>query len=351
MADSKGLAAPSLAAFLAVALCFAVLLLVGAPSAALADDYCKAVALTQVPPDGETDPAAIATDSLKPGDIDEAISGYSVDKKTGRGVFSAHGGDAHPRFLMRGGQRVEALRLTNCRIGAKSSETRDEVDYDVVFESFAQFRDRYEGHAIYYRLEALGLCPPCAGTAVDFYLKHPGSRCAVLTGKALAGNRNALAVLQDPPGYCNEQAPGQAVAEASQKPMQAPKSLWYVIDEGGPTHDRCAPIATFAIQMGVALSPAQAASNLAPKDGSIGQGEGSPAGWWEGFLGGEEAVFANGRTIDFAYGLKGCQFMNSPGFRRDLHGTCGATEGIGRSPVRAVTQGATRPIGQTGDYE
>jgi hypothetical protein len=263
MADSKGLAAPRSAVLLAAGLFFGLLLVAGVPGTALADDSCKAVALTQVPPDGATDPTVIATESLKSGEIDEAISGYRVDKRTALGVFSARGGVAYPRFLVRGGQRVEALRLTNCRIGPKASETWDEVDYDVVFD------------------------PP----------------------------------LSSAPHL--EQAPAQAVAEARQKPTQAPKGFWYVIDEGGPTHDRCAPITTFAVQSGVPLSPTQAASSLAPRILVYRMSQpGNPAGWWQVFLGGEKAIFTNGRTLDFVAGLKPCKFMNSPGYRA-THGMRG----------------------------
>src|SRR5262249_50691524 len=82
-------------------------------TSASAADICKAIALRNVP-------ALEAPESvLKRGEYDAAITQYRVNKKTGSTSFCSHGGYCYPTHIVENGAKVEALRLTNCKIGKR----------------------------------------------------------------------------------------------------------------------------------------------------------------------------------------------------------------------------------------
>src|SRR5215467_12966699 len=104
----------------------AMFLITGVASS-LAADICKAVALRDVP--SLDDANSIV---FKRGDYDTAITQYRVDKKSGQTSFCSHGGGCYPTHIVENGNRVEVLRLTNCKIGKRDTfDMPDEVIYDV----------------------------------------------------------------------------------------------------------------------------------------------------------------------------------------------------------------------------
>jgi hypothetical protein len=159
-------------------------------------DLCKAVALRDVA-------AVEAPDSVLPrGSYDDAVTQYRVDKQTGMTTFCSHGGYCYPTHVRVNGQKVEALRLINCKIGSRNYEDKDEVSYslDVV---------RSKNTAAELRLDDLdnkflemGLCTACAANVAMFYVKQPASPCARLAKQALEGNPVATDKLRDFPDYC-----------------------------------------------------------------------------------------------------------------------------------------------------
>jgi hypothetical protein len=124
------------------------------------------------------------------------------------------------------GQKVEALLLTNCKIGAIEPAipgiTDDNTSYALEVD-----RSRNSAAALMYddldnALLALGMCSACAGNAADIYMKQPDSPCASTVANAIAGDKEAIAELQTNPTYCNESSvdevgppPGNVAAQGS----------------------------------------------------------------------------------------------------------------------------------------
>ncbi|GJE48825.1 hypothetical protein GOFOIKOB_1859 [Methylobacterium tardum] len=163
-------------------------------------DACEAIALRDVP-------AIEAPDSiLAKGDIDAAITQYRVSKATKRAVFCSHGGYCYPTHVTIKGEKVEALRLTNCKIGSKSDYQDDEDTFypvDIIREKFtpAQLR-RYDTEDT---LSQMGLCSACVGDVAGQYLSKPESRCGRLVKSAFEGNPKAKDALQNPPNACQRE--------------------------------------------------------------------------------------------------------------------------------------------------
>jgi hypothetical protein len=89
-------------------------------------DICSAVAVRDVP--AIEDSSSI----LKKGEIDDAITQYLVNKRTGRTFFCSHGGYCYPTRVEVRGDLLEALRLTNCRVADKPGYSDAEnITYDV----------------------------------------------------------------------------------------------------------------------------------------------------------------------------------------------------------------------------
>jgi hypothetical protein len=161
-------------------------------------DLCKAVALRDVP--AIEDQSSI----IKRGDSYTAISQYNVNKKTGVITMCSHGGYCYPTQVIEGGRRVEALRLTNCKIGKPSYHDADETSYELILDRRSVSPAELKQMDVSNKLLAMGLCNACADNATEYYLKQPASRCARLVRRVLQGDRKALNVLKgDFPSYCN----------------------------------------------------------------------------------------------------------------------------------------------------
>ena len=168
-------------------------LVVGSPGVALTADICNAVALVDVPAQEDT------SSILHKGEIDDAVSEYLVDKKSGAGVFCSHGGYCYPRYLMISGQSVEALRLTNCKIGAREPDgpgvDDDNITYDVDVDRSKNSAATLQEDDIDNALLNIGMCSACAGNASYTYINDPQSTCSATVGNALAGDKRAIGEL------------------------------------------------------------------------------------------------------------------------------------------------------------
>jgi hypothetical protein len=215
-----------------IALAAGLLLLLGLASGrAAAADSCSAVALMTIPDWGDGDPADSRGNLLIKGQVDDAITQYLVNRKTGNAVFCSHGGYCYPRYLTVDGQKVEALRLTNCKIGAVETgftgNGDDTITYDVDIDRSKASTATLKYDDLDNALLALGMCNACADNAADIYLKHPESRCGATVAAALAGNKQAIAALQAGPDYCTEDAataaaPAAMPATAAAAPAATP---------------------------------------------------------------------------------------------------------------------------------
>jgi hypothetical protein len=213
-----------------IALTAGLLLLLGVASGrAIAADSCDAVALMNVPDWGDGDPADARGNVLNKGEVDDVITEYLVNKKTGNAVFCSHGGYCYPRYLTVDGQRVEALRLDNCKIGAVETGFTgvgdDNITYDVEIDRSKASASTLKYDDLDNALLALGMCNSCADNAADIYLKHPQSRCGATVAEALAGDKRAIAELQAGPDYCVEDAAAAAApVPMSETPTAAPSA-------------------------------------------------------------------------------------------------------------------------------
>src|SRR5262249_15167862 len=95
------------------------LFLLGTATASAAS-ICKAIALRDVAALG------MPESTLKRGEYDTEINEYRVNKKTGLTSFCSQG-VCYPTHVVENGNKVEALRLTNCKIG-KRDEWEDPED-------------------------------------------------------------------------------------------------------------------------------------------------------------------------------------------------------------------------------
>jgi hypothetical protein len=145
----------------------------------VATDICKAIALTDFPCSPDVLPQYASQCAPKKGEIVGAVTQYRINTKTGEAVFCSHGGGCYPRYLTVNGQKVEALRLTNCKIGAREPNipgvTDEGVFYDVEVD-----RSRNSAVALKYddldnALLALGMCSACAGNAAYISCTSLGS--------------------------------------------------------------------------------------------------------------------------------------------------------------------------------
>jgi hypothetical protein len=171
-----------------------------AATPSLSADICEAVALRDVPAIGN--PQAI----LKAGERDTAVTQYRVNKKTGETSFCSHGGSCYPITIVENGAKLVALRLANCKIGARDPfEDPDEILYNV--EPLAA---KYPPKALRIddldnKFLAMGLCSACASSVADLVVNQPTSRCADVGRRALLGNADAVKALKENPDYCQAQ--------------------------------------------------------------------------------------------------------------------------------------------------
>ena len=167
------------------------------PSVALANDICRAVALRDV--------AAIeAPDSVIPrGDYDDAITQYNINKQTKTTTFCSHGGYCYPTHVYINGQKQEALRLVNCKVGIKAFEDAEQVTYSVDVDRSRNSAATLRESDVSQKLLDMGLCSACASNVTAFYVRKPTSACGRLARQALEGNPAAADKLREDPSYCH----------------------------------------------------------------------------------------------------------------------------------------------------
>jgi hypothetical protein len=142
-------------------------------------------------------------DSVIPrGDYDEAITQYNVNKQTKMTSFCSHGGYCYPTHVFINGQKQEALRLVNCKVGVKAFEDADEISYEVDVDRARNSAATLRADDVENRFLEMGLCSACANNIAAFYVRKPNSTCGRLAKQALEGNPVAVAKLRDDPGYC-----------------------------------------------------------------------------------------------------------------------------------------------------
>ena len=191
----------------------------GIAAPAQAADMCNAVALVEIP-------NTTTGFGLKKGETDEAVTVYNVDKD-GQGQFCSHGGGCYPRYLIKDGRKVEALRLTNCKIGAAEPPFAGLPDDGTVSYDVTVVRSKNSASDLRYddidnALLNIGMCSACASNAAELYIRSPASKCGSNVADALAGDRAAIEALQKNPDYCQDSNPISPAATASAAPPIAP---------------------------------------------------------------------------------------------------------------------------------
>jgi hypothetical protein len=165
-------------------------------TSAEAADLCQAIALRDVA-------AVESPDSVLPrGAYDTGVTQYRINKHTGMTSFCSHGGYCYPTHVIINGHKIEALRLTNCRVGERNSEDADEIFHSVDVVRSLNTASDLRKDDLDNRFLEMGLCSACAGNVAQFYIKQPSSPCAKLAKKALEGNPLATDQLRDFPDYC-----------------------------------------------------------------------------------------------------------------------------------------------------
>ena len=164
----------------------------------LSADLCKAVALRDVAAVGSPDYI------LPRGAYDDAVTQYRVNRLTGMTTFCSHGGSCYPTQVYINGEKVEALRLVNCKVGAKVDEIENEIYYDVQVVRSKNSPGALRLEDLDNKFLEMGLCSACAGTAAWVYVNKPTSHCAKLAKSALEGNPVAAEELRGFPDYCKE---------------------------------------------------------------------------------------------------------------------------------------------------
>lgn len=158
---------------------------------AFSADLCKAIALRDIAPIGHTDSI------LRRGEYVEAISQYRVDKRTAVATLCQHGGYCYPTDVMINGKKVEALKLTNCKVGKRDDyEDEYEIFYSVdVVRSKNTPQDLREDD-LENKLLEMGVSNLPAAIFSEFYVRNPKSPINRVIDQATAGNQNAINFLQ-----------------------------------------------------------------------------------------------------------------------------------------------------------
>ncbi|MBB3941721.1 hypothetical protein GGR39_003402 [Novosphingobium fluoreni] len=196
-----------------------ILLLGGNSAPANAADICNAVALIDIP-------EATTGYGLKKGEIDEAVTQYNVDRN-GDGQFCSHGGGCYPRYIVVDGRKVEALRLTNCKIGAAEPPIAGLPDDDTTIYGIDVDRSKnsaadLKSDDVDNALLNLGMCSACASNAAYLYIHSPASKCGSKVADALAGDKSAIDALQTDPDYCQVSYPTPAAPATATTATPAP---------------------------------------------------------------------------------------------------------------------------------
>ncbi len=92
--------------------------------------------------------------------------------------------------------------MTNCKIGKRVDEDKEEISYsvDVVRSKNAPHDLRLDD--LDNKFLEMGLCSACADNVAEFYVKKPNSPCAKLAKRALEGDAIAIDKLKNAPHYC-----------------------------------------------------------------------------------------------------------------------------------------------------
>jgi hypothetical protein len=177
-----------------------IVICVFAATSSRAEDICEALALHDVPAIGNPD--AI----LKAGDHVAALTQYRVNKKNGETSFCSNGGICYPITVIDSGRKVVALRLTNCKIGARNpTEDPDNILYNIETMRAKVPPKTLRIDDLDNKFLEMGLCSACASNIADLVVNQPSSRCADLGRRALAGAADAIKTLKELPDYCQAQ--------------------------------------------------------------------------------------------------------------------------------------------------
>jgi hypothetical protein len=167
----------------------------GVSTGANAADICNATALRDVP--ALEDPTSI----LKKGEIDDSITQFRVNKMTGETSFCSHGGYCYPTHLQVGGDKLQALKMTNCSVGGQGTDDdQGFTSYEVIVNRSKIPPVQLRADDLDNRLRELGLCSACASNVASTSLGQIPD--AEVTRRALEGNPDALEILQGMPDYC-----------------------------------------------------------------------------------------------------------------------------------------------------
>ena len=168
------------------------------PSSALAEDLCRAEALRDV---GALEDSSSV---MQRGGVQSAVTQFRREIATGRTSFCSHGGYCYPTHVYIGDQRVEAMRLVNCNVGAEAFRDEEMVVYSVEVDRARNDPTALRFDDIENQLIAFGVCMACADNATQHYIRRPQGQCGVLVRQALEGDPSARRRLADNfPDFCN----------------------------------------------------------------------------------------------------------------------------------------------------
>ena len=165
-----------------------------------ADDICQAIAVRDVPAIEE--PKSI----LRKGELDDAITEFRVNKRSGETSYCSHGGYCYPTHVHVGDDLLLALKMTNCRPSADAVPD-DAFEPDLITYPVDVIRSRIPAAAmrredVKNQMLAMGLCSACADNVAEYYTTAPTSKCADLARSALEGNPEAAEKISGMPDYC-----------------------------------------------------------------------------------------------------------------------------------------------------
>ncbi len=164
---------------------------------ALADSTCTMTALRDTA--AVDNPRSI----MSKGHVENAVSQFRVDNRTGDTSLCSHGGYCYPTHVMVNGKTVEAIRMTNCRPNMSSGiKDANETVYDVEIIRSQVPAPMLRRADVERKFSEMGLCSACSDNVTQYYVNQPKSQCAMLAKRALEGDPDATKQLQDNPPYC-----------------------------------------------------------------------------------------------------------------------------------------------------
>lgn len=166
------------------------------PTSAWAEDLCRAQAMRDV--------GALQDSSsvLPRGAFQDAVTQYNREIATGRTSFCSHGGYCYPTHVNVGGERVEAMRLVNCAIGAESWRDEETISYSVDVDRSRNSAAALRFDDVENQLVEFGACAACADNAARHYVERPQGQCGILVRQALEGNPVARRRFENMPDFC-----------------------------------------------------------------------------------------------------------------------------------------------------